>query len=274
MANVRWGYGRDEINAALQVERGQAPRLHEYGIAGADVGQLVFRNLHLDDHAGHIDDPAQLVARTEMLIELALDKSCRDDAADRSADLGLTELLIKNSNLFREPADIGLHLPNLLRPVPRFHQRQLALGLGQLAGLQIRFAVGSLRKSSNGGFDLSDFTLADFHGSVGFIEIGAGGQAVVHELGRALQRLLIQLKLGALPLERLQELVALLLIPPGVPQLNALGLDEFLFAVQFLGARPRAKQGQLAAFGLKLAGKLGDLLLLIEVAQAGQDVAL
>src|SRR5207244_10726336 len=190
----------DAVDTALEVDRRPASRLHAYGTAGADVGQLLFRTLHLDDHAGHIGDPAQLVARTQMLIELALDKSCRDNAVDRSADLRLTELLIENSNLFREPVDIRLHLPNLLRPVPRFHQRQLALGLGQLAGLQIRFAVGSFRKSPNGGFDLPDFTLADFHGGLGFFQIAARGQDVVHELVSALQRLLIQLKLGALPL--------------------------------------------------------------------------
>ena len=81
------------------------------------------------------------------------------------------------------------------------------------------------------------------------------------------------MKLGALPLERLRKLVALLLIAPGVRQLHTLRLDELLLAVQLLGTRAGAKQRQLALFGLELAGEFGDLLLFIEIAQAGQNVA-
>src|ERR1051326_699217 len=135
----------DKVHTPLQIHSREAARLHEYGIARADVAHFLFRNLHLDDDACHIDDPGQLIARTEMLVQLPFHKRRGDDTVDGRPDFRFRELLIENRYFIRQPAHVRFDLADLFGTVARLRQLKIALRLRKLPRFQIRLPVGCFR---------------------------------------------------------------------------------------------------------------------------------
>ena len=99
LASNGLGDGSNEVDAAFEIGGRQAACPHRHRIAGMDVGQLFFRDLHFHRDVSDIGDAAQLVARIQVLIQLAFDERGGDDAVDRSDDIRLVEFLVEDFDL-------------------------------------------------------------------------------------------------------------------------------------------------------------------------------